>query len=134
MPKMIKPQKAVIDNTKYIATFTVILSLIMQAVFFFLKKWDYTVLTGNILGGGAAILNFFVMAMFVQKAVDKEQRDAQNLLRLSQTVRYLFLIIVAVIGISLPVFNSITTVVPFLFAQFAVTLYPIFFKNKEDDI
>ncbi len=129
---MIKPQKAVIDNTKYIALFTAILSVIMQAVFLILKKWDYTVLTGNILGGSAAVLNFFAMAMFVQAAIEKEQKEAKNLLKLSQTVRYLFLIIIAVIGITVPVFNGITTVVPFLFAQFAVTLYPIFFRNKEE--
>lgn len=130
---MIKPQKAVIDNTKYIALFTAILSVIMQAVFVILKKWDYTVLTGNVLGAAASVFNFFVMALFVQAAVEKEQKDAKNLLRLSQTVRFLFLIIIAVIGISVPVFNSITTVVSFLFPQFAVTLYPIFFRNKEEE-
>ena len=73
------------------------------------------------------------MAMFVQGAVEKEQKQAKNLLVISQTVRYLFLIIVAVIGITVPVFNGIATVVPFLFAQFAVTLYPIIFKKKEED-
>ena len=133
MSKMIKPQKAVTDNTKYIAVVTVILSLIMQSAFLVLKKWDYTVLTGNILGGTAAVFNFFVMAMFVQSAVEKEPKEAKNLLKLSQTVRYLFLVIIAVIGITVPVFNGIATVVPFLFAQFAVTLYPIFFKNKEEN-
>lgn len=48
---MIKPQKAVIDNTKYIAVVTAILSVLMQAVFIMFKKWDYTVLTGNVLSG-----------------------------------------------------------------------------------
>ena len=130
---MIKPQKAVIDNTKYIAVVTAILSVILQAVFLIFKKWDYTVLTGNILGGSAAVFNFFVMAMFVQAAVEKEPKQAKNLLKLSQTARYLFLIIVAVVGITVPVFNGIATVVPFLFAQFAVTLYPIFFRKKEEE-
>ncbi len=130
---MLKPQKAVIDNTKYIAVVTVILSVIMQAVFLILKKWDYTVLTGNILGAAAAVFNFFVMAMFIQSAVEKQAKEAKNLLKLSQTVRYLFLIIIAVIGITVPVFNGITTVVSFLFAQLAVTLYPIFFRKKEED-
>ena len=130
---MIKPQKAVIDNTKYIAVVTAILSILMQAVFLILKKWDYTVLTGNLLGAAAAVFNFFVMAMFVQSAVEKEAKDAKNTLRFSQTIRYMFLIIVAVIGITVPVFNGIATVIPFLFAQFAVTLYPIFYRKKEED-
>ncbi len=130
---MIKPQKAVIDNTVYIASFTTILSLIMQAGFFFLKKWDYTVLTGNLLGACAAVLNFYVLALFVQSAVSKDEKDAKNTLKLSQSVRYLALIIVAVIGICVPVFNGIATVLPFLFAQFAVTLYPILYKNKEGE-
>ena len=130
---MIKPQKAVIDNTKYIAVVTAILSILMQAVFLILKKWDYTVLTGNVLGAAAAVFNFFVMAMFVQSAVEKEPKDAKNTLRFSQTIRYMFLIIVAVIGITVPVFNGIATVIPFLFAQFAVTLYPIFYRKQEED-
>ena len=130
---MIKPQKAVIDNTKYIAVVTAILSVLMQAVFIMFKKWDYTVLTGNVLGAAAAVFNFFVMAMFVQSAVEKEPKDAKNTLRFSQTIRYMFLIIVAVIGITVPVFNGIATVIPFLFAQFAVTLYPIFYRKKEEE-
>ena len=131
--KMIKPQKAVIDNTKYITVVTAILSVLMQGIFLIIKKWDYTVLTGNVLGAAAAVFNFFVMAMFIQAAVEKEPKDAKNTLKLSQTVRFLFLIIIAVTGITLPVFNSITTVVSFLFPQFAVTIYPIVFKKKEDD-
>ncbi len=133
MPKMIKPQKAVTDNTKYVAVVTAILSVLMQGVFLIIKKWDYTVLTGNILGAVAAVFNFFVMALFIQVAVEKDQKEAKNALKLSQTVRFLFLIVIAVIGITLPVFNSVTTVVSFLFPQFAVTIYPIVFRKKEDD-
>lgn len=133
MLKMQKPQKAVIDNTKYIAVVTVILSVLMQGVFLILKSWNYTVLTGNILGAAAAVFNFFVMAMFVQSAVDKEEKDARNTLKLSQSVRFLGLMIVAAIGIALPVFDNLATVISFLFPQIAVTLYPIFFKNKEDE-
>ncbi len=130
---MIKPQKAVIDNTKYIAIVTVILSMIMQGVFLIIGKWNYTVLTGNLLGAAAAVFNFFVMAMFVQSAVEKDEKDARNTLKLSQSVRFLFLIIVATVAITVPVFDSVAALVSLVFAQVAVTLYPIFFRKKEEE-
>jgi len=133
MPKMQKPQKAVIDNTKYIAVVTAILSVIMQGVFLILGRWNYTVLTGNVLGAAAAVFNFFVMAMFVQSAVDKDEKDARNTLKLSQSVRFLFLIIIAVIAITVPVFDSIAALISLMFSQVAVTLYPIFFRKKEEE-
>lgn len=133
MPKMQKPQKAVIDNTKYIAVVTAILSVIMQGIFLILGKWNYTVLTGNVLGAAAAVFNFFVMAMFVQSAVDKDEKDARNTLKLSQSLRFLFLIIIAVIAITVPVFDSIAALISLMFSQVAVMLYPIFFRKKEEE-
>ena len=83
----------VIKETKYISLVTVILSALMQAAFLVLKRWNYTVLLGNLLSGGISVFNFFLLAYFVQKAVSKEEKEAKNVLKLSQVYRMLMLIV-----------------------------------------
>ena len=80
---MAKIDKVVIKETKYIALWVGILSLIMELVFVILAKWDYTVILGNVLGGGAAVLNFFLMGLGVQKAVTMEPKDAKQLIKIA---------------------------------------------------
>ena len=58
---MIKFAPVVIKETKYIAYFVIILIIAMEAVFLILRKWDVTVLLGNILSASAAVLNFLFM-------------------------------------------------------------------------
>ena len=42
-------------ETKYIALWVIIFSMILQAIFLVIGKWNYTVLLGNLLSGGAEI-------------------------------------------------------------------------------
>ena len=58
---MLKVDKTVLKETKYIAAVTVILSVLLQAVFLIIHKWNYTVLLGNVLGAAAATGNFFLI-------------------------------------------------------------------------
>lgn len=118
------------NETKYIAIWVIIFSLITQAVFLIIGKWDYTVLLGNILSGAAAVANFLLMGITVQKAVLKEEKEAKNLIKLSQTLRSFFLLVVAVIGVTVPVFSIWTTLIPLLFPRIAIMLRPFFMKNK----
>ena len=66
---MKKIDSAVLRETRYIALFVLALSVIMQAVFLLIGRWDKTVLFGNLFIGFAVVLNFFLMGLFVQKAV-----------------------------------------------------------------
>lgn len=129
---MVKPQKAVIDNTVYIAVVTLILSAAMQSVFLCIGKWDHTVLFGNLLGALAAVLNFFAMAMTVQKAVGKDEKEAKAYMKLSHTVRFACLIVIVAVGCVIKsVFNPISVVLPLLFPRVGVMLFPLINKNKE---
>ena len=71
---MAKVDKVVLKETKYIALWVIIFSLIMEAVFLIINKWDYTVLLGNLLSGAVGVLNFFLMGLGVQKAVMQEEK------------------------------------------------------------
>ena len=57
----------------------------MQAVFLIIRMWDYTVILGNLLGAAVNVLNFFLMALTVQKAVEKEEKEAKQTMKLSHS-------------------------------------------------
>ena len=126
---MKKIDPIVLKETIYIFAFTVIFSMLMQAVFLIVKAWNYTVLLGNILGIIAATLNFLLMGITVQNAVTKDEKNAKNLMKLSQTGRLFMMFGFALVGYLVPVFNAIAVVVPFLFPRIAIMLRPFFTKK-----
>ena len=93
-----KIDKAIKQESIYLLIGVVILSAIMEAVFLICGAFDYTVILGNILGGGIAVLNFFLMGITLQKSLtDTEIKTAENRMKMSQSFRFLMLIIVAVV-------------------------------------
>lgn len=129
---MIKPDSAVKRESLYITVCVIIGSFLMEAVFLIIKKWDITVLNGNILSAAAAILNFFLMAITVQKAVAKEEKQAAATMKLSQSLRMLMLFAAAAIGVALPCFNIVSVLLPLFFPRIAVALRPLFNKRSND--
>ena len=119
-----KVDSTVRKETLYIASAVIIMSMLMEAVFLVVQKWDLTVLWGNLLGGGTAVLNFFLMGLTVQKAVNKDPKDASTMMRFSQTYRFLLIAGVAAVGALVPVFNVIAVIVPLFFPRIAIALRP----------
>ncbi len=128
---MAKIDETVMRETRYIAGVTIILSVIMEAVFLIIGKWDYKVLLGNILGAAVAVANFLLMGITVQKAVQKDEKDAATLMKLSQTLRNMMLLIVCVLAIVIPVMNAVAAVIPLFFPRLAISLIPIRDRNKQ---
>ena len=119
----------ILKETGFIALVSLILSVFMQSVFliidyWFPGTWDYSVILGNLVGYISAVGNFLLMALTVQKAVDKEPKDASNLMRLSQMLRMLMLFVIALIAYLIDkevgCFNIIALVIPFFFPRIAV--------------
>ena len=125
-----KIDATVIKETGFVAVMTLILSVLLQAVFLVIGKWDYTVLLGNVLGALAGIANFFLMGLTVQASLGLDVKDAKSRMKLSQTLRTLLMFAVAVVGYLVPVFNLITVVIPFLFPRIAVTVRAIMIKKQ----
>lgn len=124
--------EAVARETKYIAAWVIILSIIMQAVFLITGHWDYTVILGNLLSGVFAVLNFFLMGITVQKAVEKDEKDAKAQMRASQSMRTFMLFAVAAVGVLIPCFNTWASLIPLFFPRIAIAARPLF-KNQEVD-
>ena len=127
---MKKIDPTIIKETIYVLVWVLGLSVIMQAVFLIIKRWDYTVLTGNVLTGFAVTLNFFLMGLGVQKSLGKEEKEAKKVIRLSQIYRYLILIVFLVIGVVFKCFNNWTVFIPVIFPRIAIAARPLF-KNMK---
>lgn len=126
---MKKVDPTVWKETGYIAVWMLIFSALMQAVFLIIGKWDYTVLLGNLLSGAVSVLNFFLMGLTVQNALQKEEKEAKNALKLSQTYRLLLLLVTAILGAMLPCFHLWAVLIPMLFPRVAIALRPLFGKQ-----
>ena len=126
---MKKVGDVVIRETKYIATWVIILSVVMEAVFLILRYWDYKVLLGNLLSGIFAVANFFFMGIAVEKAVAKEEKEAKGVMKTSQALRTFMLFAVAAFGVSLPCFNPAASIIPLFFPRIAITFRPFFDKK-----
>lgn len=124
---MIKIDDAVRKETKYIAFWVLVFSAVMQLAFFFSDHWDFTVLWGNLLSGVAVVANFFLMGLTIQKALEKEEKDARNFMKLSQTYRFLFL--VAVVAIGAGFFSLWAAIIPVFFPRVAILIRPLFDKK-----
>ena len=124
---MKKVNAAVKKETTYILLWVLVLSALMQAVFLVLRQWDIMVLAGNALSGAAAVLNFFFMGLTVQKALEKDEKEAKTAMKLSQTYRMLFLIAVAAVGASL--LNLWAVIIPLFFPRVAISFRPLFDKK-----
>ena len=121
-----KVDKTVKKETLYIACFSVVLSMLMQSVFLIIGQWHYSVILGNLWGFAAAVSNFFLLGLTMQKAVTKEPEEAKKLIKLSHTLRNMLILIVAVIGIVVPFFNTWASIIPLLFPRISI----LFRKTK----
>lgn len=118
-------------DVKYIAMVVIILTVMMESVFLIIGKWDVTVLYGGLLGAATAMLNFFLMALSVQKAVGKEQKEASGTMKVSHSMRMLMLVVICAVAAMLPaVFNLVAVIVPLLFPSIGARLHGILMKHN----
>lgn len=118
-------------ETGYIAAWVLLLSILTEAVFLILGKWDLSVLLGNLLSGTAAVLNFFLMGLTVQRAVEKDEKEAKAAMRLSQLYRNLLLLICGGVGVYF--FHPVTALLPLFFPRIAIALRPFLHKGGDRD-
>ena len=144
-----KIQEATKRETLHIAAGTLAFSAVMNGVFALLGRWDLTVLWGTLLGGGFAVLNFFLLGLTVQKmAGDPNEKKGKLVLQLSYSLRMLATLIrpvssdtmtalaVVVLGVKLACFSWVATVIPLLFPRLTILAMQILGmykppKNKE---
>ena len=127
---MQKIDSTVLKETKFIAAWVLVLSVLLQAVFLVIGKWHYTVLLGNLLSGAAGVLNFLFMGIAIQKAVQKEEMDAKQHMKASAAGRLCALFVITVVGVALPWFNTWAVIIPLFFPRVAIAVRPLWDKQK----
>ena len=154
-----KVQPAVAAETKKMALGVGVMTALMVAVFLIAGSFDYTVLLGALLGMLAAVGNFFLMAMTVQKVTDDmpvlppkeekenldgeeteekdeplsdEARQAGKKMQLSYTLRMLLIAGVAALAISVPIFNAWAALIPLLFPRIVIAVRTLL-ENKQKE-
>lgn len=116
-------EKTVLRETRMIALGTLALAAVEQLVFLAFGAYGYDVLFGTLLSGGAAVLNFFLLGLTVQRAMSVGTPDdtkAKSIMRLSQTVRSFALLAVLAVGVLLDCFSTIAVLVTVLFPRIAI--------------
>ncbi len=129
-----KVDRVVLKETRYLAIAVTVCSLVMQGVFLILGKYDWTVLTGSLLGGVAAVLNFFSMGMTMQRATAKEDSaEAKKQIRASYNMRYLALGAVVVVAAVTPYFHWVPVVLSLVFPRLWFWVMPLIRKDLKQE-
>ena len=131
---MNKVDPAIIKETGFIALVTFILSVILESVFLIIGMWDFSVLLGNLLGAVIGILNFFLMGLGLQKALNKEAKEAKATVSFSHTIRFFLMAAVIVLAIILDIFNVLSAVLSLFFPTIGVYIRAIAIKKNLEEV
>ena len=131
---MKKIDSSIKKEISFILLITLILSVLMQAVFLIIRKWDYTVILGNLLSVVLVFANYYLMGLTVESAVDKDEKGSKQTLKLSQSLRMLMMLAGLVLGFVLKCFNIITVILPLFFPRIALLIRPLVNKEKKENV
>ncbi len=128
-------RKQVLKETGLLLAGNALCTGIMIGIFVLLKKHDTTVLLGGIIGCLLSTLNYFFLAVAATVATERAQKQdvegAKKLLKLSQMLRYISLMVLLIVFAKSGFCNVVALAVPLLFQQPILLLYE-FFRKKGD--
>ena len=127
-----KPQQSIVKETKRIAVGTVIMLVVMLAVYAVLGKFTVGVLLGSLLGSAYAIFNFFMLGMTLQKAASMtDQQMAHMKVRSSYSTRMIGMLILAVVAFALPFVEGIPCLIALLFPRATIFVLQVTGQVKD---
>ena len=130
-------QPAVKKETQKVVIYTVVGVILMWIVLFLLRPampdkivFDYTTILAGIIGGGVAVLNFFLMGISVQNIAATEDQDlAKKKMKTSYSQRMALQLIWVVIAIAAPCFYFVAGILPLLFPSLGIKLMAVIKKE-----
>lgn len=127
-----KPQQSIVKETKRIAVGTVIMLVVMLAVYAVLGKFTVGVLLGGLLGSAYAIFNFFLLGMTLQEAASMtDQQMAHMKVRSSYSTRMIGMLILAVVAFVLPFVEGIPCLIALLFPRATIFVLQVTGQIKD---
>ena len=122
---------AVKKETGYITVWVLLLSLLMEAVFLIIRQWDLSVLFGNLGGAVLAVVNFFLLAFVVSRAVDKgKPEEAAQRVKATATLRLIGVGALSALLIGVFKTNVFATLIPLLFPRVAIAFRPMLDRKR----
>ena len=129
-----KPQEAVVRETKHIAIGTFAMVAVMILIYAMAGKFSWQVLAGGVYAGAVAVGNFFALGMTVQHAVngiqgddENEAKNARAKVRLSYSTRMLAVFGLAV-AIAVLKLDPLASLLPLLFPR--ITIAAMHIRNR----
>lgn len=127
-----KPQQSIVKETKRIGVGTVIMLVVMLAVYAVLGKFTVGVLLGGLLGSAYAIFNFLMLGMTLQKAASMtDQQMAHMKVRSSYSTRMIGMLILAVVAFALPFVEGIPCLIALLFPRATIFVLQVTGQIKD---
>lgn len=127
-----KPQQSIVKETKRIGVGTLIMLVVMLAVYAVLGKFTVGVLLGGLLGSAYAIFNFFMLGMTLQKAASmSDQQMAHMKVRSSYSTRMIGMLILAVVAFALPFVEGIPCLIALLFPRATIFVLQVTGQIKD---
>lgn len=127
-----KPQQSIVKETKRIAAGTIIMLVVMLAIYAVLGKFTVGVLLGGLLGSAYAIFNFFMLGMTLQKAASMtDQQMAHMKVRSSYSTRMIGMLILAVVAFALPFVEGIPCLIALLFPRATIFVLQVTGQIKD---
>ncbi len=137
---MAKIDKTVKKETAIIAGGSAVCSVLMNLIFFLAARftdvcvYDYTVITGSVLGWAIAVLNFLLMGVTIQNAVALEDEQmAKKKIQLSYMLRTVLLVAAMAAGVLLPWFHWLPVLVSVIFPRIVIFFRSIVLKKTEGE-
>ena len=132
-----KPQEAVVRETKHIAIGTFALVAVMVLIYAVIGRFSWQVLAGGLFAGAVAVGNFFALGLTVQHAVDgiqgedeEQAKNARAKVRMSYSARMLAVFGLAVVAIAVLKLDPLASLLPLLFPRITIAAMPI--RNRGD--
>lgn len=118
-------------ETGHITLGVLIGDVLMIVVFALFRRFDYTVVLGTVLGSAAAIANFLIMGMDLQKAMNDPDR-AKAIVQKSYSKRMLGMVVVMIVGLVAPCFHVVAVLVPFLLPTLTIRVMQLLGMYKPE--
>lgn len=126
-----KIQKAVLLETKHVALGVLAGDVLMCGVFALLKRFDYSVPLGALLGTVCAVGNFFLLGLSIQHGMDKGE-GMKAFMKTSFTLRMLMHVAVIVLAALLPCFQLAAAIVPLLLPRVVILVMQLLGMYKPE--
>lgn len=128
-------RKIVFQETAIVAIGELLCCAIMVGVFALLSKFDMSVLLGALFGWALTVGNFFFMAIGTSLAADKaaaqDVKGGKAVLKLSQAVRYVALIVLLFALLKSRLCQPLPLLLPLVFVRPVLTFGEFFRKSGD---